>query len=334
LIFRRSERIANLHSAMPIDQILADLPNLPPEDRQRLLDTVATDQAAKLMSEPILAALPKLTPEDKKKLSHALADEITSEQKLAINEHVAQVVSKWAEWLGKLAAAIGIASILALASSLIYVFFILPDKAITQAENSIERRLGDLLGDRVKRIDDAVSDILVKYGNAQASYNNLTKRGDAISEDLEKRASDLDAKFKNLEQGPTSDAAKLVKAVQENAIGTSVVSEVAALKNDFADLRSGRANPPVIVSSLANGTITATEPNRLVDYTGLSLTIETSGVSVLIGIIWGWVAGNTKANQEVSAFYHIYRDGADIAKTQVSNGTSYFRIPMSFLYID
>jgi hypothetical protein len=46
------------------------------------------------------------------------------------------------------------------------------------------------------------------------------------------------------------------------------------------------------------------------------------------------VQGNAKSNQEVSPFYHIYRDGTDIAKTQVSNGTGYFRIPMSFLYID
>jgi len=222
---------------MPIDQILAELPNLPPGDQQRLLDTLATDQAAKLTSEPILAALPKLTPEDKKKLSHALADEITSEQKLAINEHVAQIVSKWAEWLGKVAAAIGIASIAAVASSLVYVFFILPDKAITQAENSVEKRLGD----RVKRIEDAVSDTLVKYGNAQENYKNLTKKSDAISEDLEKRASELDAKFKILEQGPTSKAADVVKAVQTNATGSDLVSDVATLKTDVATLKGAVA---------------------------------------------------------------------------------------------
>ena len=74
---------------MPIDQILEDVQKLTSQDQQRLLDTLVTDQAAKLNIGTNTCSVAEADARGQEEAIARPRDEITSEQKIAINEHVA-----------------------------------------------------------------------------------------------------------------------------------------------------------------------------------------------------------------------------------------------------
>jgi hypothetical protein len=161
----------------------------------------------------IRAELSKLTPDQRKQLGDSLDTErprdetlkLTPEQRLALNDHLVGVVTQWAKWLG-------IANGVFLLTSLVYVFFVLPSKAVSEAQTLIEQRLNQQL----TKLYEQSSDLLKNYGIAsersnrsQMDYDRLSKKMDTIEDAANKRATVLDSKFTITEKHLTQEAVDL-----------------------------------------------------------------------------------------------------------------------------
>src|SRR6266478_3962315 len=90
---------------------------------------------------------------------------LTAEQRLAINDHLVQVVSSWAKWLG-------IANVAYLVTSLGYVFFVLPNQAVVEAQKIMEAHIDA----QTTLINQKMHTILESYGQATERYEALNKQ--------------------------------------------------------------------------------------------------------------------------------------------------------------
>lgn len=173
---------------MTLKEAIEALPNLAQGDKQRLLD-----------------AFVNLAPEDKQKLSDALAYKLTSEQTRAVNDYVALLAQKWLVPLGKVAGWVGLGSGAALVSflvvSLVYVFFILPNKAVGEAEAAIERRVDKILSAATAQVQASASQAtkdLMAANQDVGRAKELSSRTLGVYDELQKKADNIGPRFDSL----------------------------------------------------------------------------------------------------------------------------------------
>ena len=133
-----------------------------------------------------------------------MTDELSDKQKFQIQRYLGSLVNRWLAWLG-------IANITTLAAALIYVFFILPDKAVSEAVAASSARLDA----QTQRLEEKLPDIYELSGKlshsvdeAQRTITSLHKKGNQIAVDL----SAVEQKLIRLKAKPEYE---VVKAIEE-----------------------------------------------------------------------------------------------------------------------
>ena len=84
-------------------------------------------------------------------MSEDNSNSLTADQKLAVQEYLVFVLNKWLRLFGF--ASIG-AVLVAVAISLIYVFFILPGQAVKTAQDQIQQDIDVVAADLTRRLSD------------------------------------------------------------------------------------------------------------------------------------------------------------------------------------
>ncbi|WP_133510965.1 hypothetical protein [Candidatus Thiosymbion oneisti] len=79
---------------------------------------------------------------------------LSAEQKLEIGSYVGSLIKGWLTW-------IGIANLAVLGGAIVYIFFILPGEAITEATNRIERKISQA----ITNLSEQANTNLVKFGD-------------------------------------------------------------------------------------------------------------------------------------------------------------------------
>lgn len=84
-----------------------------------------------------------------------------------IDKFLENKMQKWATWFG-------IANLAVVASSLFYIYFVLPDKAYSAAEVKFEARYGALFSQQLKAINDAAATAIVAQRDAQSASSLIS----------------------------------------------------------------------------------------------------------------------------------------------------------------
>jgi hypothetical protein len=144
--------------------------------------------------------------------------ELSSDQKLAINNYVSNLLRKWLSWLGA-------ANLVVLAVALIYIFFILPGNVFTEVVADIDNNMAVIQKKAMKVNDDIV--------RLDERAKNLSKNALVLQNDISNTKNDLKL---ILEETQFSEVANLLRSIKGSKKMAALIVRIGELENRVVEL--------------------------------------------------------------------------------------------------
>jgi len=150
-----------------------------------------------------------------------MSEELSDKQKIQIQDYLGILVSRWMTWLG-------IANIATLIAALIYVFFILPDKAASEAITATVARYEVQNQSLINKIPE-IYQLLGRLNHAgdevQRTISSLRKKAAVV----EVEYLNIEEKFKVLKINPEYKVAEAIEALNEADTAKEILSNITVL---------------------------------------------------------------------------------------------------------
>ena len=155
--------------------------------------------------------------------------ELTSETKLLVTEYVSGILKGWLAW-------IGIANLAAIALGMIYIYFILPNKAVSEAKLLME-----------DEVSNVTSLLQLKSQNALENLGGSRERVKILSEDLDElnqKVQAVEDTVELFEKGDIPKAVSFLQRIEETKSVDRLLTRVGELENKLPVIGSieGRLN--------------------------------------------------------------------------------------------
>jgi len=170
---------------------------------------------------------------------------LSDKQKLEINSYVGNLVKSWLTWLG-------IANFAVLLTALIYIFFILPGKAVSEIKTQVDTDIKSMNQELNKEMRKALLD----YERVRGKLDKIKSETEIIISDIKSIKDDLSI----IEKGDINQAAKLIQLLD----GSTEVKNILEKYNSLSErLKTVEKNSLGITNWIQPSLI-----NNWVDYGG------------------------------------------------------------------
>lgn len=183
---------------------------------------------------------------------------LSAEQKLEVATYVSSLIKGWLAWLG-------VANLAVLIGAIVYIFFILPGKAVTEATNRVESDISRI----TKNLSEQVEANLVKFGQAQERFETLNRE----LKDTSKQFKFIKADIAEIQQGNVGEAANFLHALKEAPEVSQIIQRISQLEQ-----KSNR----FVITAGGSGPINLSNSNRWSPFPELQADIELKSKSLVI----------------------------------------------------
>lgn len=157
-----------------------------------------------------------------------MCEELTDKQKLEIQAYLSKLLSKWLSWLG-------IVNFSALAAAFIYIFFILPDKAISVAVSASSVKLDA----QIQRLEKEIPQLDHRLGRLSKSLDDTQETTDSIKNKIGMMKSEITSVKLQLDQlkaMPVYQVVEAIAALNQADTAKEILGKLSTVHNTLGTL--------------------------------------------------------------------------------------------------